>query len=258
MKKKTNWFSIGAVMILPAIFVLNQPEYCRGKFPKLFGLKEIGLNVYANPTISDSLKERILNVVNESLLRNKKFFKTEVSMPRIIYCNDQKEIDRFNNNGNNAHAVSIFTPIGHHLVINNTGLDVDIVSHELCHSVFFNRLGFLKWLKLTYNVSVWFDEGLAMQVDFRSSFSEERWLHLTNNGRKAPSLVSISDSKHFYDSEKAWYNYATSKHEVKKAIEKKGIDSLLQFIEEINFYSDFNQEYTRFFFDTPIVEDNSN
>ena len=47
------------------------------------------------------------------------------------------------------------------------GRSVDVVAHELVHAEVFERVG--PWARAT-QLPVWFDEGLAMQVDYREAY----------------------------------------------------------------------------------------
>jgi hypothetical protein len=95
------------------------------------------------------------------------------------------------------------------VVVGPEGMNTDVVAHEMMHAELFERVGF--WGRLT-EIPVWFDEGLSMQVDFRSEFDE------ASNGRKADiasvrKLVSMSQ---FFvsDSKQLKRNFSFAKAEV--------------------------------------------
>lgn len=48
------------------------------------------------------------------------------------------------------------------------GANVDVVAHELVHAGVFDRVG--PWVRMM-QIPVWFDEGLAMQVDHRDRYA---------------------------------------------------------------------------------------
>ena len=52
--------------------------------------------------------------------------------------------------------------------IGPNGQNVDVVAHELMHAEIASRTGFLKRMR---TIPIWFDEGLAMQVDFREKYT---------------------------------------------------------------------------------------
>jgi len=53
------------------------------------------------------------------------------------------------------------------VMIGPNGQNVDVVAHEMAHAELFLRVGWLaRWLQ----IPTWFDEGVAMQVDYRSRY----------------------------------------------------------------------------------------
>lgn len=56
------------------------------------------------------------------------------------------------------------------IVLGPEGLNIDVASHEYAHTELAERSSVLK---RTYRIPTWFDEGLAMQVDYREEFSIE-------------------------------------------------------------------------------------
>ncbi|MBD1398927.1 hypothetical protein H9Q13_17285 [Pontibacter sp. JH31] len=144
----------------------------------------------------------------------------------------------------NAHAESFFTVFGRHVVVTETGLNTDIISHELAHVALFDRIPNFKWYMMTYRVPVWFDEGIAMQVDYREIYSTEKYLRHTDNGAKAPTLVSMASISDFYQPDTlGWYRYATSKHEVARWLQKVDRQGLDQLIQSTTIFSDFDEQY---------------
>jgi hypothetical protein len=56
------------------------------------------------------------------------------------------------------------------IVLGPDGRNVDVYAHELLHAEMADRVGFwTRWRQ----IPVWFDEGAAMQVDYRSAFDWE-------------------------------------------------------------------------------------
>jgi uncharacterized protein YecE (DUF72 family) len=150
--------------------------------------------------------------------------------------------DRYTNG--HTHAESLFTPFSRHVVVTETGLTTDIISHELTHVALFDRIPHLKWYIMTYRIPVWFDEGIAMQVDYRESYSTEKYLKHTDNGTKAPTLASMASIADFYQHDTlSWYKYATSKHEVARWLKKVNIQGLEKLIQSTTVFSDFEEQY---------------
>jgi len=92
------------------------------------------------------------------------------------------------------------------VAIGPQGQNVDVVAHELMHAEIAERVGF--WNRAT-KIPVWFDEGLAMQVDFRKRYD----LQAPINTKYVTELFS---GKEFFvaDSIDLTRNYAAAKSEV--------------------------------------------
>lgn len=68
----------------------------------------------------------------------------------------------------NSFGSTDFLPGRTCIVLGPDGRNVDVFAHELVHAEIADRLGFwTRWRQLP----VWFDEGAAMQVDYRSAFN---------------------------------------------------------------------------------------
>ncbi|CCH01334.1 hypothetical protein FAES_3326 [Fibrella aestuarina BUZ 2] len=82
----------------------------------------------------------------------------------LIYCPTQAQYARYCSGGEGA-GCSIGLPWGtSFLVLGPEGNSPDVMAHELCHDELFARLG---WLTIKRQVPQWFNEGLALMVDYR-------------------------------------------------------------------------------------------
>lgn len=79
---------------------------------------------------------------------------------------------------------------------------------------------------------MWFNEGLATQVDYRDNYSIEAWNRITSNGSDIRDVQKLSTSKLFYDIDPLGRrdNYTLAKHEVKQWYEKAGTEGLVELI----------------------------
>ena len=84
----------------------------------------------------------------------------------LIYCPQQADYEQYCVGGEGA-GCSIGTPWGaSYLVLGPTGNNADVIAHELCHDELFARLG---WWRVKRQIPQWFNEGLALMVDYRFS-----------------------------------------------------------------------------------------
>jgi hypothetical protein len=113
------------------------------------------------------------------------------------------------------------------------------------HAELSRRIG---WLTREFKIPTWFDSGLAMQADYRESYSEAEWQRRTNDGKLAPSLDHLTTARQFYTSD-YWVNYATAKHEVNRwfsIVGKLGFQTFLERVQRQHFieaYQSVKQEY---------------
>jgi len=66
-------------------------------------------------------------------------------------------------------ATVFYTPFRAIMVIGPDGINLDVLSHEMCHTELYHRLG---WWRKEMRIPTWFDEGLAMQLDYRNTVSQ--------------------------------------------------------------------------------------
>lgn len=84
----------------------------------------------------------------------------------LIYCPIQSQYEEYCAGGEGA-GCSLGTPWGDSfLVLGPEGNSTDVIAHELCHDELYARLG---WLRVKRAIPQWFNEGLAMMLDYRFS-----------------------------------------------------------------------------------------
>lgn len=98
---------------------------------------------------------------------------------------------------NTTHGTSRFAPFLPAInIMGPQGLNIDIVAHEWLHSEIAHQTGFIT---RNYRLPTWFDEGLAMQVDFRPEFSvPELRRYVSDQGLSVPSLKEMATAKQFF------------------------------------------------------------
>lgn len=97
----------------------------------------------------------------------------------------------------------------------------------------------------TSSIPIWFDEGLAVQNDYREPYSNESWLKLTDNGQNIPSLSEYSSGEIFFSgsTEDRRARYCLAGHEVSEWLEKNGRSGLLSLLKRVNQGESFSELY---------------
>lgn len=127
----------------------------------------------------------------------------------------------------NEYASTSFAGTRACMIVGPKGQNVDVVAHELMHAELFDRVGF--WGRIT-QVPVWFDEGLAMQVDFRPKY-------VLPGGAtpKTKTVTSLNAARDFFvsDDDLLTWNYSAAKIEVAQWLAQVGKGSVHNRLERI-------------------------
>lgn len=173
--------------------------------------KEIGECLYFSPQISEKLKDSLLILVHDAERRNEKFWSTEPLEYTIIFCSSKKELEKYTGR-KDVESLSYLTPLGTFIVLGNKGYNVDVISHEMSHSILLQLVGF----KTMQKIPTWFSEGIALQVDYRDIVTDSTIE--TNYHTDFDYLSSISNFKDFHDND--WnstrIHYIKSRYEIKQ------------------------------------------
>lgn len=195
--------------------------------------------LYYNKTSSQEKIDSLLTIIVNASARVDSFWQGKLCKPKFIYCGNDDDFKKYGNP--NLVPAIVKTKLGSYIVISRNGIDLDIISHEISHAELFERIGFIKY---TFNIPTWFNEGLAMQVDYRSYYSEDTLKVKSNNYSNKPDVENLKTAEQFYNGsrEEIMLNYMTSKHEVGKWYSKNELD---KFLININASEDFDISYIK-------------
>lgn len=239
MKKKLT-----LALIIVIGFLLIAITYTIFKFPFLINCATIQYStfnvkdksVYFSPSINKSLQDSLYALVQDAKARNKSFWGIEPSQYTIIFCLSDKELEKYSGNAN-VKTISHLTPLGTYIVLGKIGYDLDIISHELCHAVLLSKVGYFN---KTRNIPLWFDEGIALQLDNRLYLKDT--LFEKNYKTDAAYLQKIANPQGFYleNWDETLKNYIVARYELKIWLSKAGRSGLDNILD--NNY-DFDERY---------------
>lgn len=152
------------------------------------------------------------------------------STPIVVFFNSPASFWPFElNDYGSTHVIGTRTCV----LIGPNGRNVDVVAHELMHAEIVDRVGVMA--KFT-ELPTWFDEGLAMQVDFRAEYDLAGGANAETKPVRA--LQSASD---FYvpDSRQLTNNYASAKAEVALWAQQVGHASVFAQLERMRLGEPF-------------------
>ena len=127
------------------------------------------------------------------------------------------------------------------ICISDEYLELDILAHEITHAELRARLT----ARAQGKVPTWFDEGLALQNDYRERYSEEQWISQTGNGKNVIASEDMDTPAEFYagEAEDRRFRYLNAKHELDRWMAVHGQQGLLELIEKLNNGEDFDMAY---------------
>ncbi|GAB2566425.1 hypothetical protein [Spirosoma areae] len=152
---------IGFVWLYPHLIRCIRVAYSTD-FQLLTGTKTIYCSHTATAQQQKQLRQHVLTAQN----RIQRFWSDSHGQAVLIYCPKQADYEQYCAGGEGA-GCSIGTPWGtSYLVLGPDGNNADVIAHELCHDELFTRLG---WWRVKRQIPQWFNEGLALMVDYRFS-----------------------------------------------------------------------------------------
>jgi len=162
------------------------------------------------------------SLIQEARDRIENKFGPMKSKPTVIFFNKQ---DYFWPVTLNEYGSASFLGYKSCVMIGPKGKSIDVTAHELMHVEIEHRLGYWRrWLELP----IWFDEGLAMQVDYRERYNLPKGTE-TSYVRQ---LYTVSDFN-VSDNELLKNHYASAKSEIALWISKVGTGLVYDYLNSI-------------------------
>lgn len=127
----------------------------------------------------------------------------------------------------NAHGSTNFVGDRACVIVGPKGQSVDVVAHELMHAELADRVGY--WRRLI-EIPTWFDEGVAMQVDYRPRYDLPSGMPVKTN-----YVRNLETAHAFFKSSgsELVHNYASAKYEVAHWLSGIGRQNFYQRLEHI-------------------------
>ncbi len=138
----------------------------------------------------------------------------------------------------NAYGSTQFIGSRACVMIGPKGQNVDVVAHELMHAEIHHRVGYLAYF---LQIPTWFDEGVAMQVDYRSRYSLS-----PQDAQNTAYVRDLTAGSTFFkgDDQALTRNYASAKHEVASWLSKVGSTSLYSRLQRMRDGQSFAEAIT--------------
>ena len=242
-KKKRVLLFITILLILAAVvgamFQFTQFGYLT-TVPYRSAFTEIASHVYINRDYAGDRQE-LLEMIEQAKDRVRTFFvdlhfQDETT---FIICDDGKLTRKL---GEDHGTVIVSFPVeAYYVCISDEYLELDILAHEITHAELRSRLS----AKAQKAIPTWFDEGLALQNDYRESYSEAQWIAQTDNGKNTVALEDMDTPAEFYagEAKDRRFRYLNAKHELDVWMTVHGQHGLLELFDRLNGGADFTTAY---------------
>ena len=220
------------LLVIAAVyfFQFNAVGY-RMTVPCRSAFEEIDDNIYINRSFSGSIEEAI-GRIDSAKERVKDFFGDLCCLEDtvIIICDDDLLLSRLG--GDHDTKTCYFPAKKHYISVSDEYFNVDILAHELTHAELHTRLSESAQKK----IPTWFDEGIALQNDYREQYSFETWVKQTDNGSHTVDLEDMDEASKFYAGtvEDRRFRYLNAKHEVDGWMETHKRQGLMELIDKLN------------------------
>lgn len=203
-RKALKFLLVGLTLTLSGYSVLySHVFYCQ--IISFSNFTKVNKKLYVSEGIADTQRIRMYRSIVRAKQRVTSFWGGLMGNATIILCSSPEEYQKYCHSNEGA-GCSLGTPWGDsYIVLNPYGLNEDVVSHEMCHDELFARLG---WWKTTMQVPQWFNEGLALMLDYRfvsdtdslqryQSYRDE-WMYLTRGAQEVLELQNLESMKGFF------------------------------------------------------------
>jgi hypothetical protein len=202
--KKISTIFLGLLLVCAAAILVTSREAVASALIGFSDFREIAPGVYLEPDGPAGDKEDLLELYEKAKSRISSTYGEYTAQPIIIMGHSEKML-RYGNGFGSSH----FLPGKSYVVIGQKGGNIDVIAHELVHAELVHRIGY--WKRMT-QVPAWFEEGIAMQVDYRKPYDFENFIgKIPANREKLWWQVQFNSG----GGDAVTFNYASSKEMVR-------------------------------------------
>jgi hypothetical protein len=179
------------------------------------GYVQIDDGVYAARDLPLGERQRAVSVVRAARGRIARAFGAPVARPTTIVAANGREAARLGL-ADGVPGTAFISPLRTEVVLNLAHFSVDVTAHELVHAEVAQRLGFRT---RTVELPVWFDEGVAVQVDRREQYLIDCGAVGEQRIRQVRQLTTVRRFRHG-DTEQIVRNYQAAKCAAAEVLER--------------------------------------
>ena len=203
--------------------------------------EKISDNVFINRDYAGN-RDEITGLINKAKSRAADFYGSLTCQDHtvIIICDDDKLLAKLGGD-HDTHHITLFPVKRSYVSVSTEYLTVDVLAHELTHAELYERLSGNAFRR----VPTWFNEGIALQNDYREQYGPEAWAEQTDNGKNIVAHEDMDTAAEFYSGTKEdrRFRYLNAKHDVVEWLEKHGLQGFMALIDRLNGGEDFSAAY---------------
>ena len=240
-KKTVLFITIPIVLVAVVVLLLQFTRYgYLMTLPYRSAFTEIDEHVYINKDYAGDRQE-LMEMIGQAKDRVNNFFGGLSFQGNTIFIIYDDENLRRKIGEDHAAIIFNFPSEVRYICVSDEYLELDILAHEITHAELHARLS----AGAQKTIPTWFDEGIAMQNDYRERYSEAQWTQQTNNGENAVALEDMDTPSEFYagEAEDRRFRYLNAKHELDVWMTSHGRQGLLELLDRLNGGADFNTAY---------------
>ena len=176
-------------------------------------------------------RDKLLDLMSRARARIEKTYGAPRAKPIVVFFQDTQFFWPLKLN---AYGSTSFIGSRACVMVGPKGQNLDVVAHELMHAELFERVGYLR--RFT-EVPVWFDEGIAMQVDFRPRYELPKGEPIDTT-----YVRQLETVRQFFqpNDQQLTKNYAAAKAEAAQWLSEVDAQSLYQRFDRIRTGEQFN------------------
>ena len=242
--KKKRVLLIFTILLILAAVVAAVFQFTRFGYlttvPYRSAFTKIASHVYINRNYAGDRQE-LFEMIEHAKDRVRTFFGDVHFQDETIFiiCDDEKLTRKLGED--HGTVIFSFPSETHYICISDGYLELDILAHEITHAELHTRLS----AEAQKRIPTWFDEGIALQNDYREKYSEAQWITQTDNGKNAVALEDMDTPAEFYagKAEDRRFRYLNAKHELDVWMIAHGQHGLLELLDRLNGGADFTTAY---------------
>ena len=235
------FFSLTLLIAAAAVWFFQfNPIGYRISIPLRVSFEKVSDNIYVNKSNAVA-GDDIAALIDEAIARDTDFFGSLLCRDHtvIIICDDEKLLAKLG--GDHDTQTVLFPVKKSYISVSTEYLNVDVLAHELTHAELHERLSG----NALRRIPTWFDEGIALQNDYREQYSSETWAEQTDNGKHIVAHEDMDTGAEFYSGTKEdrRFRYLNAKHDVAEWVETHGLQGFMDLIDRLNDGEDFCAAY---------------